>query len=259
VKLGWRSSRGPSRSTSPVSAATARASADWGLPVSGLLKRGDEVRVILPLNCSERHLLGVNLENVVLDSRVYSDGWKAYNKLSVNGFQHSRINHDKSLVDGKVPVHCFENFWGYAKRRQIACHGGFKRNFRLFIRERSFRFNHRNDEDTLDDLQDALLNWSERLHDAFFIIRERIAAERETGLEKLEGPLEVDEPCFGGHRQGKRGGEVRVILRPKCSERQLPGSILAILAILEILTILENTASGLSTVSRTCGATPRSG
>ena len=24
-------------------------------------------------------------------------------------------------------------------------------------------------------------------------------------LEKLEGCLEVDEPCFGGYRQGKRG------------------------------------------------------
>jgi transposase-like protein len=56
-----------------------------------------------------------------------------------------------------------ETFWGYAKRRLKACHGGFKRNFRLFIRARPFRFNHRNDEDTLDDLQDALLNWSEQV------------------------------------------------------------------------------------------------
>jgi hypothetical protein len=28
----------------------------------------------------------------------------AYNKLSLNGFQHRRINHDKPLVDGKVPL-----------------------------------------------------------------------------------------------------------------------------------------------------------
>jgi transposase-like protein len=73
-----------------------------------------------------------------LDSIVYSDGWKAYNKLSLNGFQHRRINHDnqeKTLVDGKVPVHCFENFRGYAKRRLKSDHGGFKRSFRLFIRE----------------------------------------------------------------------------------------------------------------------------
>jgi hypothetical protein len=39
-----------------------------------------------------------------LDSIVYSDGWKAYSKLSLNGFHLKRINHDnhdKPLVDGK--------------------------------------------------------------------------------------------------------------------------------------------------------------
>jgi transposase len=71
------------------------------IPVFGLLKRGGEVCVILPLNCSQRHLLGAILENVELDSIVYSDGWKAYNKPSLNGFHHRRINHDKPLVDGK--------------------------------------------------------------------------------------------------------------------------------------------------------------
>jgi hypothetical protein len=60
---------------------------------------------------------------------------KAYNKLSLNGFLRRRINHDKTLVDGKVPVHCFENFRGYAKRRLKSDHGGFTRSFRLFIRE----------------------------------------------------------------------------------------------------------------------------
>ncbi len=44
-----------------------------------------------------------------------------------------------------------------------AYHGGFKRNVRPFIRERSFRFNHRNDENTLDYLQDAPLNWSDQV------------------------------------------------------------------------------------------------
>jgi transposase-like protein len=36
-----------------------------------------------------------------LDSIVYSDGWKAYSKLSVNGFLRRRINYDKTLVDAK--------------------------------------------------------------------------------------------------------------------------------------------------------------
>jgi transposase len=79
------------------------------------------------------------LEKLKPDSIVYSEGWKAYSTLSLNGFHHRRINHDKTPVDGKVPVHCFENFRGYAKRLLKACHGGFNRNLRFFIREGGFR------------------------------------------------------------------------------------------------------------------------
>ena len=86
----------------------------------------------------------------------YADGWKAYNKLSLNGFHHRRVNDDKTLVDGKVHNNGFENFRGYAKRRLKAYHGGFKRNFRLFIRERSFRFNHRDAENALYILRSRL-------------------------------------------------------------------------------------------------------
>ena len=44
-----------------------------------------------------------------------------------------------------------------------AYNGGFIRNDRLFIRERSFRFNHRDDENTIDYLQDTPLNWSDQV------------------------------------------------------------------------------------------------
>jgi transposase-like protein len=107
-----------------------------------------------------------------------------YNKLSLNGFQHRRINHDKSLVDGKVPIHCIENCRGYAKRRLKAYHGGFKLNFRLFIRERSFRFNHRNDENTLDDLQDALLNWSEQVTGCLYFCLQAPDRRGPTGMQQ---------------------------------------------------------------------------
>ena len=89
------------------------------------------VRVILPKRCDSKHLVGAVLENVELGMIVNFDGWKADNKLSLNGFHHRRINHDKTLVDGKVPINGIENFRGYAKRRLKAYHGGFKRNFSL--------------------------------------------------------------------------------------------------------------------------------
>ncbi len=74
------------------------------------------MRIILPKRCDSKHLLG---------AIVYSDGYKTYNRLSLNGFHHKRINHDKTLVDGKVPINGIENFRGCAKRRLKAYHRGF--------------------------------------------------------------------------------------------------------------------------------------
>ncbi|MBD3400556.1 MAG: hypothetical protein GF399_09510 [Candidatus Coatesbacteria bacterium] len=90
----------------------------------------------------------------------YTDGRRAHKKLSLNAFHHRRIKHDKTRVDGKVHINGVENFRGDAQRRLKADHAGFKFDFRRFIRERSFRFNHRDDENALDYPQDALLNWS---------------------------------------------------------------------------------------------------
>ena len=72
-------------------------------------------RVILPKRCDSKHLLGAILENIELGSIVYSDRYRAYNKLSFNGFHHKCINHDKTLVDGKVPINGSESSRGYAK------------------------------------------------------------------------------------------------------------------------------------------------
>ncbi len=116
-------------------------------------------RVILPKCCDSKHLLGAildNLDNVELDSIVYSDGYKAYNRLSLNGIHHKRINHDKTLFDGKVPINGIENFRGYAKRRLKAYHGRSKRNDRLCIRERTLSFSHRDDENALNYLWSIL-------------------------------------------------------------------------------------------------------
>ncbi|MBD3399475.1 MAG: hypothetical protein GF399_04000 [Candidatus Coatesbacteria bacterium] len=63
----------------------------------------------------------------------YADGRRAHKKLSLNGFHHKRIKHDKTLVDGKVHINGLESFQGDAKRRLKAAHAGFKGNFRRFI------------------------------------------------------------------------------------------------------------------------------
>ncbi len=74
--------------------------------------------IILPKRCDSKHLVDAildNLDNVELDSIVYSDGYKDYNRLSLNGIHQKRINRDKALVDGKVPINGPESSRGYAK------------------------------------------------------------------------------------------------------------------------------------------------
>jgi transposase len=130
------------------------------IPVFGLLKRGGEVRVILPECCDGEQLVGAIRANVELDSIVYTDGYKAYNHLSLNGFHHERVNHGETFADGRSHINGIENFWGYAKRRLKVYHGGFKRNFHLFIREMEFRFNHRNEQNVLNYLRSILYTGS---------------------------------------------------------------------------------------------------
>lgn len=82
------------------------------IPVFGLLERSGEDRVIPPSNCSEKHLPGAILKIVELDSIVYSDDWKAYNKLSINGFRHRWINHHNEFATGKNHINGLESFRG---------------------------------------------------------------------------------------------------------------------------------------------------
>jgi hypothetical protein len=75
------------------------------------------------------------LEKLKVESIVYSDGWKAYSKLSLNGFLRRRINHDnhdKTLVDGKQRP---RDLLGLRQAPAKIRPRRLKRSFRLFIKE----------------------------------------------------------------------------------------------------------------------------
>jgi hypothetical protein len=73
------------------------------------------------------------------------DGWKAYNGLILNGYNHYRIFHSENeFARGKNHVNGIESFWGYAKGR-LSKFNGFKSDrFVLHLKECEYRFNHRN-------------------------------------------------------------------------------------------------------------------
>jgi transposase len=48
-------------------------------------------------------------------SDVYTDGWKAYDGLVTNGYQHHRVyHHENEFVRGKNHVNGIESFWSFA-------------------------------------------------------------------------------------------------------------------------------------------------
>ena len=127
------------------------------IPVFGLLKRKGQVRVIFPSRLDKKTLQQEIKDHVVPQSWVYSDGYRAYDKLDLEGFHHVRIDHSSTLGKGRSHINGIENFWGFAKRRLKMYHGGWKRNFRLFLKEMEFRFNHGNEPDIIDRLYRRVL------------------------------------------------------------------------------------------------------
>jgi len=82
---------------------------------------------------------------VVLDSTVYSDGWRAYDGLTHAGYRrHLRVAHGRGeFARGEAHINGIEGFWGYAKTRLAKFRGMSKHTFYLHLKECEFRFNHR--------------------------------------------------------------------------------------------------------------------
>ncbi|MCF8069302.1 MAG: IS1595 family transposase [Desulfobacterales bacterium] len=126
------------------------------IPVLGLLKRHGEARVVFPDKVDKASLQGAIKTHMKPQSWVYSDGFRAYDNFDLEGLHHVRIIHDETLGQGKTHINEIENFWGFIKRRLKIYHGGYKKNFELFIRKMGFRFNHRSNPNVINDLYKML-------------------------------------------------------------------------------------------------------
>jgi transposase-like protein len=59
-------------------------------PVFGILKRDGRVYVNIVKNCTRKQLMPI-IEGKILEGfTIYSDGWKAYDGLILNGYDHYR-------------------------------------------------------------------------------------------------------------------------------------------------------------------------
>jgi len=114
------------------------------VPVFGILKRKGTVYTQIVSDVKRKTLQQIIRTNVVPESVVYSDSFRSYDGLVLDGFKHYRINHSKEFAKGKRNhINGIENFWGYAKTKLKRYYGIDRKHFYLYLKEMEFRFNHR--------------------------------------------------------------------------------------------------------------------
>ena len=120
-------------------------------PVFGILERCGKVYTEIIPNCKKKTLQGIILGKISKNTVIYSDGWRGYNGLVDVGYdKHFRVNHSKNEFSKKNGTHVngIESFWSFCKRR-LAKFNGYKKNFKLHLKECEWRWN--KEEDELED------------------------------------------------------------------------------------------------------------
>ena len=113
-------------------------------PVFGVLKRGGKVYVEIVKNCSKEELLPIIEGKILEGSTIHTDGWRAYDGLLLNGYDHYRVFHGHNEFSrGKSHINGLESFWSYTKRRLSQFNGLSSHTFFLHLKESEFRFNNR--------------------------------------------------------------------------------------------------------------------
>ena len=89
---------------------------------------------------------------VSIESDIHSDTWRGYSDLVDLGYQkHYRVKHGiNEFISGKSHINGIESFFAFAKTRLSKFRGLDKNTFYLHLKESEFRFNHRNNRNTLE-------------------------------------------------------------------------------------------------------------
>lgn len=115
------------------------------IPVIGLLKRNGKVYTHIVTNCKRKELLPIIKGKILSQTTIYTDGWRSYDGLVLNGYKHYRIYHSENeFARGKNHINGIESFWSFTKRRLSKFNGIKKEYFMLHLKESEFRWNHKN-------------------------------------------------------------------------------------------------------------------
>ena len=115
------------------------------VPVFGLLKRQGMVYTRIVKDVSRETLRKIIRTQVVPESIIYSDGFRSYDGLILDGFKHYRIRHEETFARKYNHINGIENFWGFTKTKLKKYYGINRKYLYLYLKEMEFRFNNRKD------------------------------------------------------------------------------------------------------------------
>ena len=113
--------------------------------VFGMLKRGGKVYTEIVSSAQKKELMPLITKVVASGSDIYSDGWRSYDALGVYGYNHKKVKHSEdefARPDG-THINGVESFWSWTKRRLQKFNGINKRQFKEYLLESEWRFNHK--------------------------------------------------------------------------------------------------------------------
>jgi transposase len=132
------------------------------VPVFGLLRRNGRVYTRIVRDVSRKTLRQIIRTKVIPESVIYTDSFRSYDGLVLDGFKHYRINHQETFaISKRHHINGIENFWGYAKIKLKSYYGVSRNQFYFYLKEMEFRYNHRE----APDLQ-ALIKKIVKKHEA---------------------------------------------------------------------------------------------
>jgi transposase len=118
------------------------------IPVFGIKKRDDGSVYTKIIENATRATLFPIIKSIIKkqDSVIYTDKFRTYDSLVLDGYRHYRINHSKTYSNRKGNhINGIENFWSFAKLRLAKFRGLSRRNFYYHLKECEFRYNKKYD------------------------------------------------------------------------------------------------------------------
>lgn len=112
-------------------------------PVFGMLERNNKVVAMVVKKTNHQALIKEIRNNIKLGSTIYTDYYKAYNKL--HGYKHERVKHCvNEYVKGMAHTNGIESFWALLKRGYYGIyHHMSPKHLQRYVNEFSTRSNNR--------------------------------------------------------------------------------------------------------------------